>query len=178
MKKNRVLIILIIFIIVITCIGFLVFFIKNKNKKLEKIEYSNNIYKFVYDNSWKMKENNGIVTLYNNETSSEFKVYYKELEKQYIVDKINNFIDNIKIQLQDENASYSLIYEGKATVTEKEYDVYQLLYENDNNETLITVIKRNDKLFIIQYTAENKYFDMLLDNVKNMLWSFEILDQV
>ena len=102
----------------------------------------------------------------------------KELEKQYIVDKIDNFIDNIKIQLQDENASYSLIYEGKATVTEKEYDVYQLLYENDNNETLITVIKRNDKLFIIQYTAENKYFDMLLDNVKNMLWSFEILDQV
>ena len=62
-------------------------------------------------------------------------------------------------------------------MTEKEYDVYQLLYESDSNETLITLIKRNDKMFVIQYTTESKYFDILLDNVKNILWSFEILDE-
>ena len=179
MEKNRKVkkIVIVLFIIMIVLIGLFTFLIINKNKKVSKIQYQNDIYKCTYDSTWKLKEEKNVITLKNSGTTGEFSIYEKKLEDRYILDKVDYFIENIKVNLQNDNPSYNLIYESNKDVTENGYNGYQLLYEDENKQVLVTILKRNNELIIMQYTADNKYFDILLDNVKNIMWSFKLLDK-
>ena len=52
-----------------------------------------------------------------------------------------------------------------------------MLFENGDEQVLVTSYKKGDKLAIITYEANNDLFDILLDSVQNIIYNFEIKDE-
>ena len=70
-----------------------------------------------------------------------------------------------------------MISKQKDNFTKYEFDGYKLLYENEIEQVLIFTFKKSDKLVIASYEAKNKYFDMLLDSVQNIIYNFNTNDE-
>ena len=82
---------------------------------------------------------------------------------EYMGDRISNAIKNIK---------------GMGRITEEniseKYEGYSYLYEKGEEQVLVNIYKKDNKLVIAYYSASSEYYDIVLDSVDAMLDSLKI----
>lgn len=158
---------LIILLGIAVIITYLAFFTSNKIKT-----YSNDIYTIKYDNSWKIdkKEASSIILKHNKNTTLNIEVVTLEDEYRYI--EIDNILDELLYDIKQQNKNYKLLSKEKISVTKNNYDGYQILYENNEIQVLVTITKKSDKLIMFIYESANEYFDILLDSAQNIIYEF------
>lgn len=142
------------------------------------IDVNEKNYNLKYDNSWKVKEkNDNYINLSHKSSKSTLKIEIISLDKEYKYTDIDDLIDEIIYNIGEQNKTYKLISKKKDVFTKYEFKGYKLLYETDTNQVMIMTFKKSDKLIMASFEAENKYFDMLLDSVQNIIYNFNTVDE-
>ena len=168
-KKGNIsnLILIILFVIAIIVVTYSVSFLLKSNS-LSK--YQSNTISFSYDQSWSVSKVDGNIYLTKNNGSvitMSIVPLTEEMENMSI-EEINSSVIS---KLINENDEYKKITDTSMKVTSVYYDGYKTLLENNTSEALVYVTATNDSVLIINYTAKNKYFDMSLDSVENIVGS-------
>lgn len=124
----------------------------------------------------KRKKDN-YISLNHKSSKSLLKIEIITLDKEYKYTDIDDLIDEIIYNVDEQNKNYKLISKQKDTFTKYEFKGYKLLYETEAEQTMIMTFKKSDKLIVASYEAKNKYFDMLLDSVQNIVYNFNTADE-
>jgi hypothetical protein len=159
-------------ILVVTAI--LLIIILNSGIKIK--EYKNDNYSIKYDNTWKIKNKSNDSLTFMHNTGSLIELSIIEVNSEYGEAEFEVFAANVKYSIEEQNEDYKLVGEKSTLVSANMYLGYKLLYETDDNQASIIIGQKDNRLFIINYTAESKYFDILLDSVENIVSSFKLLE--
>lgn len=168
MNNKKGMIFILLAIIIIVCI-FL--FVLNNENKIK--EYSNDDIELVYDSTWSLVDKKEL-SLKHKKSESTFKVVIKDLESNYYDTSLKDMIKDIVYDIQKQNKGFILI-NTEENVSDK-YEGYSYLYENEKNEeqVLVNIYKKDNKVVIVYYSASNEYYDIVLDSVDAMLKSLKI----
>ncbi len=169
LKKYKILIILLLLLIGIYIYSSSKIFIK----KLE-----NDVYALNYDSTWKVKEKSENNIVFKHHSGSKITIDIIPLKNEVSYLAIDDLIDEILYSIQNQNKEYKLLFKNSQKITKYEFDGYKILYENDKDQVMINTYKKSDKLIFISYQASDKYFDILLDSVENIIYNLDIKDEV
>lgn len=169
-------------IAILSCLGIFIigllimFVVLNLFDSTNIKEYKNDNYAFKYDTSWKIKEKkeDSIRLVHNKD--SEINIQIVSLEEEYKYSTSDDILDELLFNLENQNSSYKLLSKEKDLITKYKYDGYKLLYEDDENQVLVIMGKKAEKVLLVTYEATNEYFDILLDSVQSIVYDFQILD--
>ncbi len=177
-KKSRLKLVLIPAILIIL-VGLLVtLIVVNKKEKINTNLLETNRYTLKYDETWNVKENTDTkANLVHDTKNGEIDLEIIELEKQYQYSEIDELLDEIIYNASKNNTEYNLLKKEKKELTKNEYPGYKLLYENNENQVMISIFKIGEKIVVITYEAENTYFDILLDSVNTIIYNFELKEE-
>lgn len=174
LKKYKVIIIILSSLIIFSIIFMIIFNLINKNNKL--IKYENNQYEVLYDKSWKLSKSNEKNLLFKHE-HGKIKIDIISLDNDSSYLSIDDFKDELVYNLKTSNKDYKLIKDNSSTIGKNHFNGYELLYENGKSQVLVKLYKNNDKLIVVNYESDNKYFDILLDSAENITYNFNIKDK-
>lgn len=173
-KKYRIVILSCLSVLIV---GLLIMFVALKLFDTTDIkEYKNDKYAFKYDTSWKLKEKKDESVKLVHNKDSEINIQIISLKEEYKYLTSDDILDELLFNFEKQNSSYKLLSKEKDLITKHKYDGYKLLYENNENQVLVIMGKKADKVLLVTYEATNKYFDILLDSVQNIIYDFQILD--
>ena len=174
-KKYKIIIITasIVFLIGTCSLIFLMFL---NGRSLVK-EINNKEYAFQYDNTWNLKEKKEDTIVLKHNSNSKIAIKISKLVDEYKYSTIDELIDELIYNIEEQNNGYNLISKEKDKITKYLFDGYKLLYENDDEQVMMFIYKKSDKLVSIQYEAPNDYFDILLNSVHNIIYSLDIKDE-
>ena len=149
------------------------FFVK---PKISLKHYNNSVYTVNYDSTWKLsqKEQNKLTLKHNN---AIINIEITTLDNDYLYMSLENIVDEILYVIKKDNPNYYLIAKEPSSVTINQYDGYQLLYEDGENEVLLTLFRKENKIVSIVYEAPYEDFDILLDSVKDIIYNFKLNSQ-
>ena len=174
-KKYKIAIIIALVIVLVGILFIVLFNLLISNSKLIALDEKN--YSLKYDSSWKIKEKkDNYVSLNHKSSKSLLKIEVIDLDKEYKYSDIDDLIDEIVYNIGQQNKTYKLISKQKDIFTKYEFKGYKLLYETDTEQVMIMTFKKSDKLIVASYEAKNKYFDMLIDSVQNIVYNFNTQD--
>lgn len=175
-KKYKIAIIIALVIVLVGILRLTIFNALKSNSKLIALGEKN--YSLKYDNTWKVKEKkDNYVSLNHKSSKSLLKIEVIDLDKEYKYSDIDDLIDEIIYNIGEQNKTYKLISKQKDVFTKYEFKGYKLLYETEIEQVMIMTFKKSDKLIVASYEAKNKYFDILLDSVQNIVYNFNITDE-
>ena len=175
-KKYKIAIIIASVIVLVGILPLTLFNVLKSNSKLIVLDEKN--YGLKYDNSWKIKEKKDKYVILNHKASkSLLKIEVIDLDKEYKYNDIYDLIDEIVYNIRKQNKTYKLISKQKDIFTKYEFNGYKLLYETKTEQVMIMTFKKGDKLIVASYEAKNKYFDMVLDSVQNIVYNFNTVDE-
>lgn len=175
LKRYKIATITAIIIIILGLLCLTLYVSLNKGSPTKTI--TNKEYTLKYDDSWslKSKKTDNILLKHNSGSTVSITISKLNDETRYL--SIEELIDEIIYNIEKQNSEYKLISKDKSKITKNRYDGYKLLYENSDKQVLITLFKKSDKFVMINYEANDKYFDILLDNVNGMIYDFDIIDK-
>lgn len=157
----------IILFIIVLILSLLIVILYFNSKKVELKNYQNDYYKIKYDTTWKLKNNK----LEHKKSKSRIKVNYKVLDQSYIDIELKDIINDLLYSIEKQNKDYEKIMQKKI---DNPYEGYQVLYEDNDVQSLVTIYKKDNVLLFITFNADSEYFDILIDNVETILNSVEI----
>ena len=170
-KKKKVLISLSIVFVVSIVIIILWIFLFKKSTYIRT--YKDETFSFKYDTTWKItQEKDNIISL-THKTKSIIDIKISALPTNYINNDISIVVDEVKFDIEKQNVGYKLLKEEKSIISENKYEAYKLLYEGEDSQSLIVVIKNDNCLFVINYISKNEFFDILLDSFQLVLGSLK-----
>lgn len=176
-KKYKVAIIIALVIVLVGILSLIIFNVLNSNSKLIALDEKN--YSLKYDGTWKVEEKKDSYVILNHKSSkSLLKIEIIELDKEYKYTDINELIDEIVYNIGEQNRMYKLISKQSDVFTKYAFKGYKFLYETETEQVMIMTFKKGDKLIVASYVAKNKYFDILLDSVKSIIYNFNTVDEV
>ena len=144
------------------------------DKKINTKTFENNYYTFNYDTKWSITNKSNLMVKLKNDDKATLNVEIVQMDDEYKYSNISDFIDDILYDINDQNKEYKLISQKDSKITKSSYDGYKFLYESDSSQVMITIAKTGDKVIIFNYEAKNKYFDILLDSVQNIIYNFKL----
>ena len=164
MSKKVIIIISFIFLLTIV-ISLLIF-----NNKIRIKNYNNEYYSLKYDTTWKQKKDNSAFILEHKKSKGHFTIKTKILDDYYIDTEISSIIDDILVDIMHQNKNYKLIsmYENQILDNSRSY-----LFENNDEQVLVHICKRNQLLLITYYENDSNYYDIVLDSVETIINSIE-----
>lgn len=157
----------IILFIIVLILSLLIVILYFNSKKVELKNYHNDYYKIKYDTTWNLKNNK----LEHKKSKSRIKVNYKVLDQSYIDIELKDIINDLLYSIEKQNKDYEKIMQKKI---DNPYEGYQVLYEDNDVQSLVTIYKKDNVLLFITFNADSEYFDILIDNVETILNSVEI----
>ena len=164
-KKERIIIIGAAILIALLAIFVIV------RSKIRIYTVSNANFRVSYDSTWRVKDKKEQLYLVHKRTKSVLKIQCKILEDNYINTSLDDLIDDIIFSIEEQNKDYVLINREGAN------ENYSYLYENNDKQVLVRIMKKDNKVIIAFYEAESKYYDIVLDSVEIILDNLEILFQ-
>lgn len=170
LKKYKLIIIIALIIVIIGTT--LIFTLNGKNMSMHA--FNNNYYDFNYDKTWQVKDKSDLSVSLNNKDKASLNIELINIDDEYKYSDLTDIIDDLLYTINSQNSDYKLISKKEDKVTKLEYSGYKLLYENDESQAMITILKSGDKVVIFNYEALNKYFDILLDSVQNIIYNFAL----
>ncbi len=160
------------YLIIILLISFVIIIGISYSTKNKINSYDNDNINFSYDSTWQLKKATNEVKLIHQKSQSTINIQEKNLEKNYMDTKLSEIVEDLINSIENQNPEYKLI--NKEILNNLPFEAYSYLYENDKEQVLVYIFKKNEKLVFISYIAENKYFDIILDSVDNIIASFKI----
>lgn len=157
----------IILFIIVLILSLLIVILYFNSKKVELKNYQNDYYKIKYDTTWNLKNDK----LEHKKSKSMIKVTYKVLDQSYIDIELKDIINDLLYSIEKQNKDYEKIMQKKV---DNPYQGYQVLYEDNDVQSLVTIYKKDNVLLFITFNADSEYFDILIDNVETILNSVEI----
>lgn len=157
----------IILFIIVLILSLLIVILYFNSKKVEIKNYQNDYYKIKYDTTWNLKNDK----LEHKKSKSRIKVNYKVLDQSYIDIELKDIINDLLYSIEKQNKDYEKIMQKKI---DNPYEGYQVLYEDNDVQSLVTIYKKDNVLLFITFNADSEYFDILIDNVETILNSVEI----
>ena len=88
---------------------------------------------------------------------------------------IITLIDDIIYGIEKQNSNYSMLGQEEVKLTKNNITGYKFLYECNDNQVLVAIIKQSDKLITFTYEAKYDNFDILLDSAQSILYNFELV---
>ena len=177
--KNKKILLCIFIILILIILGvsiFLVFNVIKQKDVISRLETDN--YSLQYDNTWKIiKEEESEVDLIHKKSKSELNIKINELQDENQYMSIGEIFESLLFNIQNQNKDYKLIYKEQVKLTKQKIDGYTILFEADSGQASIYIYKQGNRLVIIQYEALNEYFDILLDNVSNIVYNFTLKEK-
>lgn len=170
LKKYKLVIIIALIIVIIGTT--LIFTLNSKNMSM--YAFDNNYYDFNYDKTWQIKDKSDLSVSLNNKDKASLNIELINIDDEYKYSDLTDIIDDLLYTINSQNSNYKLISKKEDRVTKLEYSGYKLLYENDESQAMITILKNGDKVVVFNYEALNKYFDILLDSVQNIIYNFAL----
>lgn len=170
LKKYKLIIIIALIIVIIGTT--LIFTLNGKNMSM--YAFDNNYYDFNYDKTWQIKDKSDLSVSLNNKDKASLNIELINIDDEYKYSALTDIIDDLLYTINSQNSNYKLISKKEDKVTKFEYSGYKLLYENDESQAMITILKNGDKVVVFNYEALNKYFDILLDSVQNIIYNFAL----
>lgn len=170
LKKYKLIIIIALIIVIIGTT--LIFTLNGKNMSM--YAFDNNYYDFNYDKTWQVKDKSDLSVSLNNKDKASLNIELINIDDEYKYSDLTDIIDDLLYTINSQNSNYKLISKKEDKVTKLEYSGYKLLYENDESQAMITILKNGDKVVVFNYEALNKYFDILLDSVQNIIYNFAL----
>ncbi len=170
LKKYKLIIIIALIIVIIGTT--LIFTLNGKNMSM--YAFDNNYYDFNYDKTWQVKDKSDLSVSLNNKDKASLNIELINIDDEYKYSDLSDIIDDLLYTINSQNSDYKLISKKEDKVTKLEYSGYKLLYENDESQAMITILKNGDKVVVFNYEALNKYFDILLDSVQNIIYNFAL----
>ena len=169
--KKYILVIIVAFIILVIGSFLIVNLVYKKiNIKIYDTEYI----KFNYDSSWNILSNSDLYVKLENKNKGIINIELLQLDDNYKYEKLDQILDNLLFDINEQNKNYNLIFKKDITLTNKLLDGYEVLYETNDSEVMLSIAKNENYLIMFTFEADNKYFDMLLDSVQNIIYNFEI----
>lgn len=137
-------------------------------------EYCNNDFTVSYDSTWKSEKNSNSNGLYLKHKKSDavLNIQCKVLSDSYIDAKLSDIVDDIVYSIEEQNNHPKLI--SRLEISNQKYESYSYLYEEDKEQILVNIYKKDSKVIIAFYNANSEYYDIVLDSVDNILDSLEI----
>ncbi len=157
----------IILFIIVLILSLLIVILYFNSKKFELKNYQNDYYKIKYDTTWNLKNDK----LEHKKSKSRIKITYKVLDQSYIDIELKDIINDLLYSIEKQNKDYEKIMQKKI---DNPYQGYQVLYEDNDVQSLVTIYKKDNVLLFITFNADSEYFDILIDNVETILNSVEI----
>lgn len=171
-QKNKLLkTITLIFVIAI--IAILAWILLFKNNSYIR-EFENDYMTLKYDTIWKINKKTLNSVSFTHNTNSFIDIKTTKLSSNFINSDTQTIADEVRFDIEKQNSKYKLLKDEKKKISENNYDAYKLLYENGESQTLVVIIKNNNYLYVINYTSNNEYFDILLDSVQFILGSLNL----
>lgn len=174
-EKNKKILLTILIILVAIIIGISISKISNKSKI---IEVSKNNYFVQYDNSWKeIKEDENEFELQHKKNNSIFNIKINDLNEDDKYKTIDEILDNLLYNIQQQNKDYKLIYKENSKLTKNNMEGYTILFENEEKQAEVAFYKQGDRIIIFTFEASSEYFDILIDSVNSIIYSFSINEE-
>ena len=157
--------------IIVLLIGLILIIILKNIKVIDKKIYTDN-YDIYYDSTWRItsKDENNVNLKHN--TGSILKIKIVTLNDYTKYENLDSSINNILYSINKKNSTNKLINKKPVKINNK--DAYKVFYKSKNKNTLLTIIKESNKLILFEYTAKEKYFDIVLDSSNNIVNSFKL----
>ena len=156
----------------ILILSFVIVLLFNINKSISIKTYSNDSFSVKYDSTWKVKDGNNELILTHKKSNGTLSIKVKELDVSYIDTNLNDLIKDIMYSVEEQNKEYKLISIDD-NVSDK-YESYSYLYENNSDNVLVNVYKKDTKLVFVYYESNIEYFDIVLDSVDEIINSLDI----
>lgn len=134
-------------------------------------------YALNYDTTWKVKSKDLQSIVFSHHSGSLFSIELVTLDGDSKYSSIDDLIDEVMYSIEQQNTSYKLLSKVSEKVTKNSFAGYKLLYETDSDQAMVVVYKKSEKLVIMVFEAKNDYFDILLDSVWNMIYSFDTIEE-
>ncbi len=167
MKRKKYIIILAIIIFIL----LILFLSKIYLKSLKHLKYYNSsTISFKYNNFWHITDNEKNFLQFKHENGSTLDISLKFLNNEQSTISVNK-LANLILNSMDNN--YKVIYKKNDKLTSKSYDGYNFILENNEENLLISIIKNNNKLVVVEYSSKIDDFDFLLDSVLTTIWNLE-----
>ena len=159
------------FIIII--VGIVIFLTNSKG--IQQEEFSTKNYSVKYDTTWKIEStSDNDITFVHNDTQSTIDISIADLDSSLYGKTLKQIAQNVKDKVEKEYPNYKCISEHTTYLNDDISEAYQLLFEDGKRQSLIQIGMYGYKVFISNYTSENKYFDILLDSVQTINSNFKI----
>ena len=134
----------IILFIIVLILRLLIVILYFNSKKVELKNYQNDYYKIKYDTTWNLKNNK----LEHKKSKSRIKVNYKVLDQSYIDIELKDIIKDLLYSIEKQNKDYEKIMQKKI---DNPYEGYQVLYEDNDVQSLVTIYKKDNVLLFITF---------------------------
>ncbi|MBR2705247.1 MAG: hypothetical protein IKE91_07245 [Clostridia bacterium] len=173
MKKDLLKRITLVLAFIIIIVGIIVFL--SSSKGIQQEEFSNSNYSVKYDTTWKISESlDNEIVFVHNDTQSTIDISIADLDSNLYGKTLKQIAQNVKNKIEKEYPDYKCISEHITYLNDDISEAYQLLFEDGKRQSLIQIGMYGYKVFISNYTAENQYFDILLDSVQTINANFKI----
>lgn len=167
LKKKWKVFLFIIVLLLILCIILLFLNISGRRS-----EVFNNYFEISYDSTWNLnKKTEKELEIEHKKSKSILSIKYKIVEDDLFDVSLSNLINDLSYSIQKQNSKYKLISKD---VKSFKYDAYELLYEDDKEQALVTIVKKDNVIVFITYNASSEYFDIVLDSVDSIINTLEI----
>ena len=175
-KNKKILLCIFLILIILGVSIFLVFNVIKQKDVISRLDTDN--YSLQYDNTWKIiKKEELEVDLIHKKSKSEINIKINELQDENQYMSVDEIFESLLFNIQSQNKDYKLIYKENVKLTKQNIDGYTILFETDSGQSSIYIYKQGNKLVIIQYEAMYEYFDILLDNVSNIIYNFTLKEE-
>lgn len=170
-KKKTLFTISIILLVILDVILFCFIYLKD-TKRINK--YENEYLEFEYTGDYILKDDKHKITISKQDKSGQIDIVISELSKEVIERDKNIIISEVNNDFENNNSTFTLSYSNEVKINN--YVVKNFIYidENNNKQIDLNYIIDNDKLVLISYTNVDKYFDLYISNVINILESIKI----
>lgn len=164
MKNKRNL--LILGIIIVFLISILLLKVYNNETSGLNI-YNSKTIKFKYNDGWNSRKENDIIYLENN-SKNNITIYEKDNSNDLSIDEITKLLIN--------NYEYTKVIGKEELQNENNYENKSILLENNDQEIMLSVFIKANKIIIIEYVSNINNFDIFLDNVLTINYYLDIKD--
>ena len=157
---------------IIVVFGIILILVVQDNTSIKNKELVTDKYILKYDSTWKLRSNDDYSIRLKHKNGSIIDISIEELPETYKYSNLSSTIDNVLYSIEKENKELKLL--KKEIVKINKSDSYKVLYEKGDNESLITIMKKGDKLILFELTADDKYIDILLDSYNEIVREFKL----
>lgn len=171
-KKKKLLFTIFITILVILDVMLFCFIYVKDTKNIKK--YENDYLTFKYTGDYILKEEDHKISISKQDKSGQIDIIISELSKDVVEINEDIIISEVNNDFENNNSTFTLSYNNEFKVNN--YKVKNFLYidENQNKQIDLNYIIDNDKLILVTYTNIDKYFDLYISNVMDILESIKI----